>query len=1411
MKKFITLSILMFAFITNAKAWEPVLVEKHWFSFYEYDNPWLKTDNGIHYEWNDGYLLSLKGAFMYDGDVNDEQVGNGVQWNNEKWCTTTYYSILDHKPRFSVDNTNAWKVGRLENHWAYQSYGLQNITDNATNFTIHDLEVGDTIIFEYYRENGDADGQVTLAGGSLQNINNGQSIYGTNEYVCNAQGNITFSCPKHMLLRSVTIKLAEYEAAETEITEIAESERANYEGATGYRFTIKSAGVLEDRRCAVPYMTMRIGDAENNNDLVYVRNLGTANEYGEQFGAGCIISDKDDLDVSKLSHHYESLSQETTNKMLPGKEWTVFKAERASEGYSGATWDDDTFNSIYPIYGTYYYFFPEVDGYINVRFYCEGNREHAPLWYKQNGNDFIAANAQPTLTYTNGNGDNTKTIDGSYEDQNYYEYTMKVEKGGVYYLCSNPTLLHQQRPTVRLMSYAFMPLFRLDPLWYVANDTEKANHAVTNAAELNQDFTVNGTKNIIHDVKCLGNIQSAEPYFVPDNANNKAKLCFRNIVYKREYLNDPTLNDGGAVVVHVECEEGKAKFVLTVPYSAEKAIAATDANNHYLRVMDTDTKRNPGGKQVKKWDFFSNIYEVGQYSDPNSQLYNEIHKADGGLTADWVETYVNIEKGEEPIFKSVYDMEGDNADMLHETEGLVFFTDANVLGIYNENNPSTSTFADRYIGLMNGGEFWVPNLKSGDRIVVKMGVYGKSDNSIETQNATLHIENATDAVGTPLSSVSGDNIQFNDYVIGGSGVAAGNDTNGGNDITDMSQPWGEYHFISTGGHFKLKVAETTELLKIYSIVIYKNSINPDNILTENELLGDEEHRQILNTQDFTTAVDNVQLHMHYRGLQEETNYAQKKAKTGNLSDGDIQITSMTSNESLWYTFFANVTLPITPDKAKFGVFKARLGVQTMDEEYVTDYADCMIPVGYRETKTYPYTWDFTDLKKYVGAGIETATGEGKKTGDELVVTEDDLKIWDDWNLRVKPDEWDGNIFASGGQLYGGTTMFDETRGIGIFFNNTDNKAMTMNGNPNAEDGGLAVTEEFGFVVPKVKAGQAVYVHATAGDDATAQYAIGNGTKQTLTKVGTNAFAMKMGNNASTSDVTLYFKGCEVNKIAVATDEKKTNIKGYASESRDHAIDASLLPYFTGKAMKSYLVSNPNYEEHTLMLTDVSNTESYVIPANTGYVIYNPDNANDTGEFNPFWDGKEATVADKGFHLFVPDMHDDEEAEGKFAGVETNNDFMVPVLEERTGDNKLMSFSSDGKKTNYVLSYKWYDLTPDGRTTGQQHTGDEMFYRVSKEGINLRANSAYLVLDTESLGLKTSQGSIQGSTQSAKFTFVFSDWSDVPVVPTTIENHGTMETFEDGNVEWHNLSGQKLNGKPSVPGLYIVNGKKVLVK
>ena len=45
---------------------------------------------------------------------------------------------------------------------------------------------------------------------------------------------------------------------------------------------------------------------------------------------------------------------------------------------------------------------------------------------------------------------------------------------------------------------------------------------------------------------------------------------------------------------------------------------------------------------------------------------------------------------------------------------------------------------------------------------------------------------------------------------------------------------------------------------------------------------------------------------------------------------------------------------------------------------------------------------------------------------------------------------------------------------------------------------------------------------------------------------------------------------------------------------------------------------------------------------------------------------------------------------------------------------------------------------------------------------------------------------------------------------TISNGGSREVAQDSDV-WYDLQGRRYKGKPSVPGIYVNDGKKVLLK
>ena len=1340
---------------------------------------------------------------------------------------TTYYSWLDRQLRFSVNRSECWDIDN-NGSGSYEGVGLYNKSDDATCFWIHHLKAGDQFNIEYYREPRTSAAPFLVSGSvngltPADSYSGSNAIYGTNYYTMSSDGDVSINIPSHTLIRSVTIIHANYQKATATVTP--------YEGTPGYTYRLTGPGVLEDKRGAVPYITMRFG-AEN--DMTFVRNLGNPGDGNTYYGASCIIDESNnfDPDGAKLQAPYHVFTAAQVKDRLAGKEWSVFTASQTqsvgtndyqmNNGYNGST--GDWFNTIYPLYGSYYYFFPEVKGQLIMEFYCEGSDETPAFWYKKKADGtYPGTGEQPTVTKTSAsgplNGDDGARTNGS----NFYRFTVDVEKDGVYYLCSLPTNIAHEHPVIRLISYTFIPEFRVEPLYkVVANGTQTATNAATiyggtaTVGEISSDptdsryDTMEENKEQIPLVKCVGNIKSAVAE-ITNGGSDTQYLTIKDITFK----DGTNVNEGGAVVVHINCAAGEAAFVLTVAYDA--------------------ANKNPDGTavstQVKKWDFYDGgegtdgILAIGKYNgytakypDTNwfqaSQLYKEVNKADG-LTADWVDTYVNImetnEAKKERIFKSVYDMAGDNADMLHETAGLVFFTNANMMGIYNENDLPTSAFKDRYIGLMKGGRFTIPLLDAGDRIVMKMGTYGNLSSASET--TTLRFTNLYDATGQ--TEITGN------YVIGGSAPVTG-------DVKDADNhyvPRGEYHFVAkAAGDATVEVTDG-QLLKLYTIEIYRNAKNSnEDIITENEVLGDPDDDNkyyILNTQGANTN-DDVLLHAHYNGLNEPFGYHAEEAKTGNLTNADLDVRSSNKNDN-WYDY-GLTTQPTTPATAKFGVFKAKIGVKTIGQydTYVTDYAYSMVPVGYRETKTYPYTWDFTDLKKYVATGTTEAPNGIDASGNERIVTDTDLKVWNEYGLRTNSDEYDGYIFAPGGQLYGGTTMFDETGGIGIIHNEAANKSMTINGNANGEEGGLDVSEEFSFVIPKVAAGQAIYVHATPGTNAEwPTYSIGNGDRQTLPQLNGYAFGMKMADNASTADVTLHFKGCEVNKIAVSGYSKTVNKLGYATESRDVETDPELMGYMTGTGLKAYTVASVDYgtkagDIPTITLQAVPSTN--VIGAATNhdhnaYIIYNTDAA--VTPEGATEGTKAVNAVGGGFHLFVPDMHDMSTATGakktalsvsgnglrSWMPANPKTDVMSQTYAYTETEGVVTATGgSEGEKeyTTYVLSSKGTNIA-----TGKSETGVERFRRVAANVV-AGNNKAYLPLLTAKV--KPSTGT--GAGAKSMFAIVFVDEEQGTETTSLNGVESTVRTYNDDC--YYTLSGMKVS-QPLQGSIYVKNGKKVVLK
>lgn len=1394
----------MIAFVMNALAWEPVIKERHWFGLLEeYGNSPFHISINITNVNGTSYIESIEGYKEWDG----QDINAGQEHFQPK---TTYYSWLDHKLRFSLNVPNNWDINKNDGG-VFGGVGLHNKQNKnqGTNFWIRNLKAGDQFNIEYYQGKNpnrnaflNAGNVQRKIGDNVQTLTPGDERTGSridgidgNElvfYTCGSDCDVAINIPGRTVIRSVTIIHATYQKATYETKQITEN------GNIGYETTLTGAGVLEEKRGAVPYITMRFG---NENDMTFVRNLGVDGTGKTQFGAASIVDESNDFgyNSAQLQKDYSGYSADAMKKFISGKEWTIFTANNQLDG-------DEYHHSTYPLYGTYFYFFPEVDGKLHLKFFCEGYNEHMPLWVKTIGDEVIDWFACSDLN-TNGS--------------NYYEYTADVKKGGVYYLCSNPTIITHQHPVIRLQSYSFVPSFRVDPLYkVVGNGTTSVSGAATikgvtidrfeGTSNVNGEYvfdnnatvTINGESAPM--IKFLGNVKKEGTVIKLRQDGNDIKLDFQNIAFKDgdDINNGDDINKGGAIVVNLECPAGEAGFVLTVAYDA--AEAKWDANGT-LRVPATD-----GGTQVKHWDFYSGKgekdalgtgqgWDLGKYgavsdNDENlwktdfnswkqkSKLFKEVNKH-GGLTADWVDTYVNLADGKnERIFKSVYDMEGDNADMIHETAGLVFLTHANQLGIMNENDEPIAQFQDRYVGLMPGSKFSIPLLDAGDRIVIKMGTY-------HNENVTLNITGANDAINTPISS---------DYVIGGS-TPVSNDVTGAD---DKYYPRGEYHFVAKGGDATFEV-KSGQMLKIYSIDIYKN----DDILTENQLIGNVTEVTFTDD-DAATATKTFDAHVRYHGYQEKSDFDNVDQLRGNLAITKDKVTVTTSDEEPY------CTISTTVKKGDFGSFRAKMEVLTKDANntYVTDYVPGSLAVGLLEKVKdgYPYTWDFTDLLKleYNNSTYIHDAIDFEKAATNLL---SDFKGWELYNgesLRNAPKNASGVLFADGGQLYAKNEMFKETAGIG-FKRSTDNveDAKLLNRSVRVRDGAIILNcNEDGvfhkMVIPKVPANGVVYVRATPIENAKYKAQCskdglnGDSFDKTLTVGDDKVFIMK--NNAE-QNLELWLNGYEIKKIAVATDEKTVNDEGWNTESRDHAIDPSLLPYMTGMDFRTYAVFDTPTTvegENIIKLTRIDGVSKDDDVTDTGNAkiigAAEDDSPNaciirkvDSRDlFEKTVDGK--TV--KYFHLFAPDMHDG-------PSVMTNN-LLKARLTPTSGTDVVPRQSGDFYNYAFTNKYKYVD--GDGeQLQGREgvYTGKQAFYLIMASGASSAGNQAYLSLDTK--------------VPAARLLLFFEDEEEENGEATGIA--AVEKSIGGENARFYNLNGQQLSGKPNRSGLYIVNGKKVSIK
>ena len=1022
--------------------------------------------------------------------------------------------------------------------------------------------------------------------------------------------------------------------------------------------------------------------------------------------------------------------------------------------------------------------------------------------------------------------------------------------------------------------------------------------------------------------KMSGNIIACRPYIQRANPEDReGKLMIDGIEFATNK------NPGGTILIKIGDPESKTAplYALTIAYSTnydgENGLTGDDGRGHtwdlttnslngikwdlapnaYVKSVAPDYNTTfttstggyatpaPYGTYFK--DYYANEASIANFSNSDdvlkwfkdnnkinigSLLEEEIDYPDhhGNIRSDWLFGY-NLVYGDklyDPVFKNKYDMEGDNADMIWDTEGTVIRTSANQSVIFNEftgtNIHSSDKDPNRYVGILEGGEFRIPWLMKDDRVIIYMGT-GTGRYADEVK---FNIRGAYDAVHNEIS-------ESDDYIVGGSQWNSANSDN---------YYRGCYHFFAQGNPndatkpadmvFKMKEGS---LCKIYKIQIYRG----DRIIT-NEIVDNAaaENQFLLysmkadpNEASSTDYTDNTAHEWTLKYLGKEQQLANGTGKNSQENEIIAQTGKYNSTPAL------TVNYKVVEDEAtsqvesftykhslgEIGTFRMRGKDMEKNMNYVADYADHNVTIAYQETQKYPYTWDFTDVtgiaanvtnlfdpEEKLGETIESTTKPDGLTDEEWAAiwnsldgtsyqkTSRDLSLWEvsgssgNYFLRLNsqtsqtlnnPMEKD-NIFETakeigGNQVWANGTIVPEMQGLWFYTEYTDetnqpNQPNLDNYQENGEwtikqgdannVGGLEFDGSGDFlkvVVPNVPKDAAVYFRMTKTlpNGAVVKFKFGEDDLATINNADTRRFYQVPGTNydyvvallntnSSKSDLTLSLNGYRIHKMAVSTDPKKVNKLGWATESRDHVIDPELTSYLTGREFKTYIVTGADHASKTVTLAEVEVNKNVMPISENGdanaYIIRNMNLDTNPSNKEP---GR-VKILNDGFHLFVPDMHDYiADREDGLTNLKSLQDMTSSLMKSQLTEGTVPQKGGENVY-NYVLTTE----TAIAGANGENLSGSEQslnyvgFFRAQKSGVSSSGNQGYLPLSVST---------------NAKYSFVFvKDWE----VSTAIEVASGIESVE-GNASYYNMNGQRLNGRPSKSGIYIVNGKKVVLK
>lgn len=918
--------------------------------------------------------------------------------------------------------------------------------------------------------------------------------------------------------------------------------------------------------------------------------------------------------------------------------------------------------------------------------------------------------------------------------------------------------------------------------------------------------------------------------------NNSPSIAYGTTEYEQGVIeaqdasssSDVTYSLGTAVGVTAQIDATTGKLTNISGSGAIQVIANSNNSNlkaEYVLTVGCD----PSKKKV--WDFYSNPLTL----TPKG-LLGDTPKAIGDATTttaesadydkdNWKYKYKSYkyEDGKltyfkEPLYAYAFPVDGDNALLIQETAGLQFTCDAEKFGIQNR----ADDMHYRNVKFAGGSTLTIPQLKKNQYVMIYWNPYAGGEGK---SGATFTATNVMDLEGREVNKTFVTTGIASDWHNPSDGVGA--------------EPWGATSFqVKEDGDVTFTIADNgwNDIVKI---VVDNTYDTPFRIATNNYVAGKGfQGKKICsaNHNNMLLAGESFRV----SGYPQETRSMSAATPDFKISDG----AGLVKREDIVEYSKSGTPYNLIKLTAKAGMHGNVLVTQTVygyglndagevdaSTRYAFEKNEAWLVVGDVTKHTYPHTWDFTKYNcnwKNESDGNTKATqiersgcytsgdwGDGNNTGNGFGVQSvsgywSGSNQWKDGlypDVNVSAPNIDKPLFANGSELsYKGNSL-KETAGLGIILsdNNLTGGAITETDNANIATANsninfgedtwgttcLTLSGDDAIKIPSVNAGMYIFLHcnqakgsnisvtSSAGDNAIQQGWENNNEliNQFNPKGGVWVFKVKQAGDVIVKGLS------QIYHIAV-TDQVKTFSKvDKATESRDCFIDYSQSGVYTKNSLTAYHAQSSAQYDNQNNIISLEKID-VMKPDTAGLLLYN--------DYKATVNGKEVTEEHESnfdVPLFAPAVNIEASAFGKN---ENNMQASSPLKAHVAAS---IMAPSDANVNRFIFTNVVYDRNDASETKKEKDLG---FYIVRKQG-NMKANQAYLELPT----------SLFNTTSAAKqyVRLAFEDINDtltgIDSVPTD-----TLPRLESG--VYYTLNGVRLASKPQQKGIYILNGKKVVI-